>query len=113
MDFKCDSCGYPMEMAGAVAFSPPVPDEQPLTVRKFHICALCWVQKFMPLLSMFIVLPKRETTIEIPCQCCGKVGVEMGQKYCAACSVSEDCKRARATVDHLTEEEATRLLPQE
>ena len=60
MDFKCDSCGYPMEMAGALAFSPPVQDVEPLTTRKFHICTLCWAQKFQPLLHVFVKLDRRD-----------------------------------------------------
>ena len=50
MTFKCDSCGYPMEMAGALAFSPPIQEaDGAMTTQKFHICVLCWVQKFKPL----------------------------------------------------------------
>lgn len=51
MDVKCDVCGWPMTMKGAVVISPPISEGPPLVVEKFHICTLCWATKIKKLFT--------------------------------------------------------------
>lgn len=41
LDLKCDVCGWPMTMMGAVVNSPPI-NLNPLITKKYHICTFCW-----------------------------------------------------------------------
>lgn len=51
LNVKCDVCGWPMTMMGAVVNSPPITEGPPLVVEKFHICTLCWATKVKKLVT--------------------------------------------------------------
>ena len=44
IDVKCDVCGWPMTMPGAIVNSPPI-NFNPMITKKFHVCTFCWCTK--------------------------------------------------------------------
>lgn len=49
---RCNACGGsfdPETEPGAIALSPPVPHQN--LVKKYHVCAKCWWDKFQILVS--------------------------------------------------------------
>ena len=42
----CDVCNEPLNVAGALLFSPPMQSK----VMKFHVCVACWAKKVKKLI---------------------------------------------------------------